>query len=216
MPIISQKSFYMLSFLKKLLKKITLRNKYSEISRKCTLNGFNYKFGRSSAIELRFGSKIENISLGNNVWMYGVIISSSGGKVQMMDNTKIGAGSKITAVNKVVVGKYSAIATGVVITDNNNHPINPEDRKFMRLTPEDSEFRDWKYSDNGPIIIGENVWVGADSRILKGVTIGNNSIVAACSVVTKDIPENCIAAGNPAKIVRENIDNSPRVFSENE
>lgn len=51
-------------------------------------------------------------------------------------------------------------------------------------------------------IIGENCWIGANVRICKGVTIGDNSVVAACSVVTKDVPANCIVAGNPAKVVK--------------
>ena len=66
--------------------------------------------------------------------------------------------------------------------------------------------RMWKHSANAPIIIGENCWIGTNVRICKGVTIGDNSVIAACSVVTKDVPANCIVAGNPAKIVKSNID----------
>tara|TARA_B100000900_G_C20487858_1_gene678270 strand:+ start:164 stop:655 length:492 start_codon:yes stop_codon:yes gene_type:complete len=54
-----------------------------------------------------------------------------------------------------------------------------------------------------PIIIGNNVWIGANVTILKGVKIGDNSIIAAGSVVVKDIHKNCIVAGNPAKIIKE-------------
>ncbi|WP_434640817.1 DapH/DapD/GlmU-related protein [Thermoanaerobacterium thermosaccharolyticum] len=55
------------------------------------------------------------------------------------------------------------------------------------------------------IIIGDHVWIGSNVSILKGVRIENNSIIAANTVVTKDIPQNCLVAGNPAKIVKENI-----------
>lgn len=195
---------------------IILNRKFKQISSMVTLKGNNYKFGRGSTISLRFGSTKKDIIFGKNVWMYGTIMSSSGGKVVIGDYTKIGNRSSIVAVNKVVIGNFTAIADEVRIVDNNNHPIHPEDRKFMRLTPEDSEFRDWKYSDNKPIIIGENVWVGANSRILKGVTIGDNSIVASASVVTKDVPKNSIVAGNPAKIVKTDIDKVPRIFEKYE
>ena len=60
------------------------------------------------------------------------------------------------------------------------------------------------------IYIGRNVWIGEYSRICKGVTIGDNSIVAANSVVTKNVPANCIVAGNPAKIVKKDIESTPR------
>lgn len=53
-----------------------------------------------------------------------------------------------------------------------------------------------------PVTIGNNVWLGSRVMILKGVSIGDNSVIGASSVVTKPIPANCIAAGNPAKIIR--------------
>ena len=56
-----------------------------------------------------------------------------------------------------------------------------------------------------PIIIGDNVWLGINSIILKGVTRGDNAIVAAGSVVTKNVPPNSIVAGNPAKVIKTNI-----------
>lgn len=69
-----------------------------------------------------------------------------------------------------------------------NHEFNPEKR--ANIIPK-------------PVTIGKNVWVGSDSTILPGVEIGDGAIIAAGSVVTKDIPKNTIAAGNPAKITRE-------------
>ncbi|WP_418555536.1 DapH/DapD/GlmU-related protein [Longibaculum muris] len=56
---------------------------------------------------------------------------------------------------------------------------------------------------NKPIILKEKSWIGAGSTILAGVIIGKNSIVAAGSVVTKDVPDNCIVGGNPAKIIKK-------------
>ncbi len=53
-----------------------------------------------------------------------------------------------------------------------------------------------------PIVIGDNVWIGANATVLQGVTIGDNAVIGAGSVVTKDVPENSVAAGNPAKIIK--------------
>lgn len=122
----------------------------------------------------------------------------------------IGDNSHIKCVCKIVIGSYTAIANNVTICDNNNHPVNPLDRKIMRQTPSGSFERSWINSASAPIVIGENCWIGENSRICKGVTIGDGSIVAANSIVTKDVPSNCIVAGNPAKVVKKNIDTAPR------
>ena len=57
-----------------------------------------------------------------------------------------------------------------------------------------------------PVYIGKNVWIGVGVKILKGVTIGDGAIIGAGSVVTKDIPEKCLAVGNPAKVIRKNVE----------
>ena len=72
----------------------------------------------------------------------------------------------------------------------------------------------WKYSDSAPIIIGKNVWIGSDARICKGVTIGDGAIIAANAVVTKSCPPNCIMGGNPAKIIKRDIDTVHRYFED--
>lgn len=89
------------------------------------------------------------------------------------------------------------IDDGVLIAPNvslltEGHPIAPEKRHELNVAP---------------IHIKENAWIGANAIVLKGLTIGKNSIVAAGSVVQRDVPDNCIVAGNPAKVVKQNIDN---------
>lgn len=65
-----------------------------------------------------------------------------------------------------------------------------------------SELWKWKYSASSPIKIGDNVWIGEKSTILKGVTIGNGAVVACNSVVTHDVEANTVVAGNPARMVK--------------
>ncbi len=87
---------------------------------------------------------------------------------------------KITIGDAVMFGPAVTIATV-------GHPINPKMREYM-------------YCDH--VTIGNNCWIGANSVICPGVTIGENTVIGAGSVVTKDIPANCIAAGNPCKVIR--------------
>lgn len=191
--------------MKKILMRVYQYFIYRTLKNRVTLVGTVHRFNRHSRIGLIDGAKAEQIILHDHVDMYGSIVVSYKGCVTMGNYCKIGVGSAIMAVNNISIGNYTAIADKTVIVDNNNHPIDPEFRRKMRETPHDSDMRQWKHSASSPIIIGENVWIGSNVRICKGVHIGDNAIIAACSVVTKDVPANSIAAGNPAKIVKVNI-----------
>ncbi len=89
----------------------------------------------------------------------------------------------------IYVGDYTMIGPNVVIATA-GHPILPELRRKG-------------YQYNMSVRIGENCWIGAGAVILPGVTIGNNVVVGAGSIVTKDLPDNVVAAGNPCRILRE-------------
>lgn len=97
----------------------------------------------------------------------------------------------IRCANKITLGDNVMIGRNVKISDSDFHIIY--DNKKNIINP------------SKPVNIGENVWLAEGCTILKGVTIGNNAVVAAGSVVTKDVPPNTIVAGNPAKVIKENI-----------
>lgn len=103
-------------------------------------------------------------------------------------NTRI-VGAYIHAQDSIVMGKNCLIASGVNILDSNGHQVYSLNRTVNRDKPE-------------KIVLGDNVWVGINAIILKGTTIGSNSIVAAGSVVKGDFPDNTLIAGNPAKAVK--------------
>lgn len=88
----------------------------------------------------------------------------------------------------IYIGDNVMIAPNVVIATG-THPVCPE-------------LRERTYQYNMPVHIGNRVWIGAGAIILPGVTVGDNSVIGAGSVVTKDIPENVVAAGNPCRVIR--------------
>ena len=99
----------------------------------------------------------------------------------------------------IFVGNNTLIGPGCTFATA-DHPISPRLRKHV-------------LQRNKPIHIGENVWFGSGAIVLPGVTIGDNSIIGAGSVVTKDIPANVIAVGNPARVIREITDEDDRMAS---
>ncbi|WP_455665235.1 acyltransferase [Phocaeicola sp.] len=185
---------------------VLARIRFKKIIKLVTLIGKGQEFYSTTSISLKWGSTPRDIILHQNVRIHGVLQSSNNGKIEFGAYSKIGAGTKIFAVKSIKIGAYTAIATNVVICDNNNHPINPIDRRIMRTKPEGAYERSWIHSDYKPIEIGENVWIGENARICKGVIIGNNAIIAASAVVTKNVPANSVVAGNPAKVVKVDID----------
>lgn len=182
------------------------------IKKRATLLGTNYYFTQYSNIDLSDGSDKNDIVIGDNVKMNGTLASQNHGKIYIGNYIRLAEHSKIGSVLSVKIGNYAAIADWVVIMDNNNHPINPYDRLIWSKSPMIPEYNKWRHSDAKPIVIGDNVWIGSRARINKGVTIGDNSIIAANSIVTKDVPPNSIVAGNPAKVVKSDIDKTPRKF----
>lgn len=127
-------------------------------------------------------------SLGENTWFetpfncdYGKNISI-GSNCYFNHHTSIGDGATIQIGDNVIVGPYVGIYTA-------NHPL-------------DSNLRKEGWQSASPISIGNNVWIGANVTILAGITIGDNTVIGAGSVVTKDIPANALAYGNPARVVK--------------
>jgi acetyltransferase-like isoleucine patch superfamily enzyme len=106
----------------------------------------------------------------------------------------------LTSINKIEIRNGTIIGRWVTITDNSHGKMEDEDL----LTP---PIKRNLYSP-GPVVIDENVWIGDKVTILPNVYIGKNAIVGANSVVTKDIPDNCVAAGVPAKVIKTMEKNS--------
>ena len=122
-----------------------------------------------------------------SIYYGGDIICFKGSKLEIGSGF-LNCNAKIRCTQSIKIGDNVKISHDVIIMDSDSHFIEYEG-----------------YEQTKPVVIGDNVWIGTRVTILKGVTIGNGAIIGAGSVVTKDIPAGCIAVGNPAKVVRENV-----------
>lgn len=104
--------------------------------------------------------------------------------------------STLSATGSISIGKRVLIGSGVVITDSDHHVVDPAPGTNRRY----SGIPVARASD--AVVIGDDVFIGTRSVVLKGVQIGARSVIGAGSVVTSDIPPNCVAAGNPCRVVR--------------
>lgn len=167
---------------------------------------------RGTNIQLLMGAHRDQLHVGEGGALLCNILLCKNGTFKSGNYVQIGPGTRIECVSHIEIGDNTTISRNVIISDNNNHPVNPIDRLQMSYLPLGAEKKQMYYSVSCPIKIGNTVWIGENARICKGVTIGDGSIVAANSIVTKDVPSNCIAAGNPAKIVKTNIETTPRIY----
>lgn len=121
-----------------------------------------------------------------------------GGRIVIGDNVAMN-GTVITSRTLIEIGERTIIAPNVMIIDSDFHVPWPPQKRFdlSPTRPEDA------------VQIGCNVWIGMNSIITRSVTIGENAVIGAGSVVTRDVPANCLAAGNPARVVRQLDEEEP-------
>jgi acetyltransferase-like isoleucine patch superfamily enzyme len=125
---------------------------------------------------------------GENVFVEAPFHCDYGYNIEVGENFFANYNLTILDVGKVKIGANAQIAPNVSIYTA-GHPVHPESRNTG-------------YEYGIPITIGDNVWIGGSVTILPGVTIGSNVVIGAGSVVTKDLPDNVIAAGNPCRVIR--------------
>lgn len=140
--------------------------------------------------------KVGRLFIGNNAILnVKDYIVYAGGFIGVADNAVLTLGSgymnydsKIMCSKEITIGDNTFISENVIIRDSDGHKI-----------------LDREYEETQSIHIGNNVWIGVGAIILKGVNIGDGSVIAAGAVVNRDVPKNTLVGGVPAKVIKENI-----------
>jgi acetyltransferase-like isoleucine patch superfamily enzyme len=114
-------------------------------------------------------------------------LEAPGAQIVVGDFTFFNENSSVACHDRVTIGSRCAIGFDVLIMDADGHQL--DNRPSI-----------------APVVIGDNVWIGARSTILKGVTIGDGAVIAACSLVAKDVAPRSLVGGNPARVIREEVD----------
>jgi acetyltransferase-like isoleucine patch superfamily enzyme len=113
---------------------------------------------------------------------------------------KIGDGSflghlcDLRIAKSITIGRHCLIAAGVTIADYDGHPLDALARRNGATSP---------ITEVHPVTIGDDVWIGHGAVVLKGVTVGDRAVIGAHAIVTRDVPADCLAVGNPARVVRD-------------
>jgi len=150
------------------------------------LNEYNWSFYSQS----QFYPKNKLLNIGKNSRVDVTIFVAGSENIFIGDNCMVGSFSNLRTVkHKIKIGDNVMIAQYVTIISDNHEKFKG---KF-----------DFEHYAGKDVIIGNNVWIGANSIILPGVVIGDNSIVGAGAVVTKSVPKNSVAVGNPARLIKQ-------------
>lgn len=154
---------------------------------------YDQKEAKTTVLKQLFGS------LGSNVTVALPFLCDYGVNIHVGSNVSINMNCTFVDCNKIEIGDNVLIASNVQIYTA-AHPVELSERLTPNWTADSEQYFCQTYAL--PVKIGNGCWIGGGVIILPGVTIGDGSVIGAGSVVTKDIPTNCVAAGNPCKVLR--------------
>ncbi len=171
-----------------------LQHRFAHIGDNCVIAFKATKLHGLDCVSIGNGTQISR-GIQLTAWKDHAATTGSKPEIMIGDNCSIRDYCHITAVNSIRIGNNLLTGTNVLITDNSH---GTTERSQLELCP---YLR--KLESKGTVVIGNNVWLGNNVCIMPGVTIGDSVVIGANSVVTKDIPAYSVAAGVPARIVKQ-------------
>lgn len=174
-----------------------VKNQYCSqiMAYRCTSVGRNVVWGGEPPLvygsgEIHIG---DDVTIGNRqTWVVGLKFPAKA-RLVIGEGTTINYSVTISVAHSVIIGKYCLLAGDIKIFDNNSHPID----YLLRRGP-----HSLSAEDVAPVVIEDDVWIGNNCLIMKGVRIGRGAVVAAGAVVTKDVPPLTVVGGNPARVLK--------------
>lgn len=195
-----------------MLKKIRNKRKINILSEKGWVRlDSSSIYGNEFRVELRHPQEKEYLFVGGNSIIDGhYIFESESGHISIGERTHIG-GSIFISINDIKIGNDVTIAWDCLFYDHNSHSVKWEERKNdtiqeladIKLCGDAIKNKNWGVVKSKPIVIGDKVWIGVGCKVLKGVTIGEGAVIAAGSVVVKDVPAWTLWGGNPATFIKK-------------
>lgn len=142
------------------------------------------------------------IRMGRGVVVDGILECYTHGALAIGDYTFVGR-SRIYCTSRIDIGMGVLISDNVCIMDSDLHSVDADARFGEAVAWAQGRFPDvYTGIPNAPVTVGDHAWIGFGACILKGVTIGRAAVVGAGAVVTRDVPDGCVVAGNPARVIR--------------
>lgn len=151
-----------------------------------------------------FNGDKSKIQIGRNCHIRGhLLVMRLDGNIKIGDYCFIGPQTKIWSSLSINIGNRVLISHNVNIHDNNSHPLDSQERHEDFVYIRNIGLQDKTNIPEKEIIIEDDVWIGFNSTILKGVTIGKGAIIGANTVILKDVPPFSVVVGNPARIIKQ-------------
>jgi len=204
---------------------VSILKKY-RIKKKLKTNKDHITYGNDTFLINNFNFRLTNptpkkkyIEIGSECLIEGhFIFERETGQIKVGDRVHIGGGTKLISINSIEIGNDVTMAWGITLYDHNSHSIywsersddTPSEIRNLKAGRNFIADKNWDVVKSAPIKIEDKVWIGFDVTILKGVTIGEGSVIGAKSVVYQDVPPYSVVIGNPARVVKTIQENNEK------